>query len=103
MIELKNVRKSFGKKEAQVEALRGVTLTVREGEMAAVMGKSGSGKSTLLNILGGMRLIFASATFACEPSILNSNLLPVNANGEVLFLSVASLGNMGDSGTPIEP
>ena len=36
MIELKNVRKSFGKKEAQVEALRGVTLTVREGEMAAV-------------------------------------------------------------------
>ena len=54
MIELKNVRKSFGKKEAQVEALRGVTLTVREGEMAAVMGKSGSGKSTLLNILGGM-------------------------------------------------
>ena len=35
--------------------------------------------------------IFASATFACEPSILNSNLLPVNAKGEVLFLSVASL------------
>ena len=29
MIELKNVRKSFGKKEAQVEALRGVTLTVK--------------------------------------------------------------------------
>lgn len=54
MIELKNVRKSFGKKEAQVEALRGVSLTVQEGEMAAVMGKSGSGKSTLLNILGGM-------------------------------------------------
>ena len=47
--------------------------------------------------------MFASATFACEPSILNSNLLPVNAKGEVLFLSDASLGKMGDSGTPIEP
>ena len=47
--------------------------------------------------------MLASATFACEPSILNSNLLPVNAKGEVLLRSEASLGNMGDSGTPIEP
>ena len=54
MIELRNIYKTFGKKEAQVEALRGVSLSVREGEMVAVMGKSGSGKSTLLNILGGM-------------------------------------------------
>ncbi len=54
MIELRGVRKAFGKKEARVEALRGVSLAVREGEMAAIMGKSGSGKSTLLNILGGM-------------------------------------------------
>ncbi len=67
MIELKNVRKSFGKKEAQVEALRGVTLTVREGEMAAVMGKSGSGKSTLLNILGGM-MSMDSGTYSYQRS-----------------------------------
>ncbi len=53
-IELKGIRKTFGKKEALVEALRGITLTIGEGEMVAVMGKSGSGKSTLLNILGGM-------------------------------------------------
>lgn len=54
MIELRNIYKTFGKKEARVEALRGVNVSVREGEMVAVMGKSGSGKSTLLNILGGM-------------------------------------------------
>lgn len=54
MIELRNIYKTFGKKEAQVEALRGISVSVREGEMVAVMGKSGSGKSTLLNILGGM-------------------------------------------------
>ena len=38
---------------------------------------------------------FASATEAEEPSILNSNLLPVKAKGEVLFLSVVSFGNFG--------
>lgn len=53
-IELREIKKTFGKKEALVEALRGITLTIGEGEMVAIMGKSGSGKSTLLNILGGM-------------------------------------------------
>lgn len=54
MVELKNVSKTFGKKEARMEALRGIDLSIREGELVAIMGKSGSGKSTLLNILGGM-------------------------------------------------
>ncbi len=54
MIEMKGVRKTFGKKEARVEALRGIDLSISQGEMVAIMGKSGSGKSTLLNILGGM-------------------------------------------------
>ncbi len=47
--------------------------------------------------------MLGSATFACEPGIRNSNLLPVNANGDVRFLSVASFGNIGLSGTPILP
>lgn len=54
LIEIKNVCKTFGKKEAKVEALRGISLSVAKGEMVSVMGKSGSGKSTLLNIIGGM-------------------------------------------------
>lgn len=54
MIELNNIHKSFGKNEARVDAIKGITLTVGDKEMVAVMGKSGSGKSTLLNIIGGM-------------------------------------------------
>lgn len=55
-IHLENVTKTYGKKDGKVEALRGITMDLEEGEMVAVMGKSGSGKSTLLNILGGLTM-----------------------------------------------
>ena len=44
--------------------------------------------------------MLAQAIELDEPSILNSNLLPVNANGDVLFLSVVSLLNLGRTSTP---
>jgi len=52
VIRLENVHKIYDLGEIQVQALRGVSLTVSEGEFVAVMGPSGSGKSTVMNILG---------------------------------------------------
>jgi putative ABC transport system ATP-binding protein len=52
VLELRDVSKVYGEGPAQVHALRGVSLTVNEYELVAVMGPSGSGKSTLLTIAG---------------------------------------------------
>ena len=52
LIELKNIKKIYGKGDAEVDALRGIDLSIEKGEMIAIIGASGSGKSTLLNILG---------------------------------------------------
>ncbi|MCD8324332.1 MAG: ATP-binding cassette domain-containing protein [Clostridiales bacterium] len=54
IVSLRDVRKTFGEGENQVQALKGVNLDVREGEFLVILGESGCGKSTLLNIIGGM-------------------------------------------------
>lgn len=52
VIELSEVRKTYRSGSIEFEALRGVDVTIREGEYVAVVGPSGSGKSTLMNLLG---------------------------------------------------
>ncbi|MEM8733431.1 MAG: ABC transporter ATP-binding protein [Planctomycetota bacterium] len=52
LIQFNRVYKIYGESDAEVRALDGVDLSVREGDFAAVMGPSGSGKSTCMNILG---------------------------------------------------
>ncbi|MCC7448149.1 MAG: AAA-associated domain-containing protein [Anaerolineae bacterium] len=54
LVTLRNVGKSFGRGAKQIEALRGITLTIREGEFVALLGASGCGKSTLLRIIAGL-------------------------------------------------
>lgn len=52
LLEVSDIVKTFGTGEAETRVLRGLSLTLAKGEMAALLGPSGSGKSTLLTILG---------------------------------------------------
>jgi len=52
MIEVTKISKTYAKGEAQVRALREVSLKIRAGEFVAIMGASGSGKSTLMHLMG---------------------------------------------------
>lgn len=52
IIRLEELRKTYGTGESAVQALRGVSLSIQEGDFVAIMGTSGSGKSTLMNVIG---------------------------------------------------
>jgi putative ABC transport system ATP-binding protein len=52
LIDVRDLAKIYGEGETRVYALRGVDLTIAQGEFVAIMGTSGSGKTTMMNILG---------------------------------------------------
>ncbi len=79
MVILTGVTKVYPGK-TPVSALRGVTLTVPDGEMAAIMGPSGSGKSTLLNLIGGLDVPSAGSVF-----VEGTNLADLDEEGRSLF------------------
>jgi putative ABC transport system ATP-binding protein len=54
VLEVKNITKVYGEKHNTVHAVKGIDLTLYEGEIVVIMGPSGSGKSTFLHILGGL-------------------------------------------------
>src|SRR5215471_12891404 len=70
-----DLTRRYGEGDTAVDALRGVSLEVRKGELTAVMGPSGSGKSTLMHILAGLdRPTTGEVTIAgTELSKLNDN------------------------------
>ena len=56
VVEARDLERTYRRDSVSVPAVRGVSLSVREGDYIAVLGLSGSGKSTLLNLLGGIDL-----------------------------------------------
>ena len=62
-VEFQDVKKSYRMGEVRIEALRGVSFTVEEGEVCVVVGASGAGKTTILNILGGMDCLTSGKVF----------------------------------------
>jgi len=103
MIELAGVSRTFRARSGDVEALRGIDLTVAEGEFLAVIGRSGCGKSTLLRLVAGLLTpsegrVLVGATPVTRPrrdvalmfqrpallpwrSVLGNVLLPVELHG----------------------
>ena len=79
-VEARNLIKVYKTGELEVQALRGLSVTVASGEMVALIGPSGSGKSTLLNIIGGLDRATAGSI-----SVMGSDLTQMNASQLVEF------------------
>lgn len=54
MISVKDITKSYGKGESRAQILKGISLTIEDGDFAVILGASGSGKSTFLNTVSGL-------------------------------------------------
>lgn len=73
VIVCKDIKKFFGEGTARVEALRGVNLEVKKGELLLLMGPSGSGKTTLISVIAA---ILTQDEGECLVSNLNLNKMP---------------------------
>lgn len=76
-IELKNIHKAFGSNEV----LKGVNLTLKSGEVHALMGENGAGKSTLMNILTGIHKQDKGEIFVDGQEVSFKNPLEAEAHG----------------------
>ena len=78
MIELNNVNKYYTNEEESLHVLKDIHLSVKKGEMIAIMGPSGSGKSTLINLLG---FIFQNFSLIESNTVYENVELPLLYNG----------------------
>lgn len=54
MIKIENLKKSYGSGESKNQVLKGISLSIKDGDFVIILGTSGSGKSTLLNVISGL-------------------------------------------------
>jgi putative ABC transport system ATP-binding protein len=88
VVEVKGIRKTYVMGKTEVHALRGVDVTICQGELVAIMGTSGSGKSTLMNIIGGLDYPSAGTYFldGIEVNKLGKNALADIRNQKIGFV-----------------
>ena len=73
ILELNDVRKTFGYDDNKVHAVNHVSLSIEEGSFVAIVGKSGSGKSTLLHVMGGLTKPTVGKVFVEGQSLYDMN------------------------------
>lgn len=88
LIELKNITKTYKSGKQETHVLKGLDLTIYEGEFIMIMGKSGSGKTTLMNIIGFLdQLTSGTYNFREEDvSTLNENQKSEYRNANLGFI-----------------
>ena len=70
-IKTENLKKVYYLEGAEIHALKGINLEIKDGEMVALMGPSGSGKSTLLHLLGGIDIPTEGKVFIKDKDIFH--------------------------------
>jgi len=73
VVETRDLRKTYESEGVPVRALRGVTMTIGDGEFVAVMGPSGCGKSTLLNLIAGLDTPSDGAISLADESLVDKD------------------------------
>ncbi|WP_027963754.1 ABC transporter ATP-binding protein [Halalkalibacillus halophilus] len=63
ILEAKGIKKSYGKRVNRTEVLKGIDLSIEQGEFVSIMGASGSGKTTLLNVLSSIDRVTSGHIF----------------------------------------
>jgi len=86
-VELKDVRKSFGK----TEIIRGASLSVKQGERVAIIGPNGAGKSTLFNLISGRFHASTGDILVNGKSILGRKPFEINRMGLARSFQVSNL------------
>jgi putative ABC transport system ATP-binding protein len=88
VIKLESVTKTYQMGNVEVKALYGVSLSIQQGEMVAIMGPSGSGKSTLMNIVGCLDVPTSGKYFLEDDEVgsLNDNQLAEIRNRKIGFI-----------------
>ncbi len=88
ILQAKNLRKIYGKGEAEVAALDGVNLMVEKGEFIAIVGTSGSGKTTLLHMIGGLDIPTSGSAMVDQKQLeqLNDDELTIFRRRKIGFI-----------------